>query len=266
MPLEEAMLHVSDLSMQRGYGIFDFFRVLNGKPLFVQDHLDRFFASATATHLPISQSREEIQQIIAKLSSLATTAEAGIRLMLTGGYATDGYTIAEPNLVITCKPAPNATFQDFEEGYSIITYNYQRELPHVKSINYLMALWLQPLLKEKRANDVLYFNSESITEFPRANVFVITKENILVTPIRNMLKGITRKHVLQLAAESMQVEERDIPAEELQGATEIFLTSTTKRILPVVQLNGYAVGNGTPGAITRHLYKAFLAREKQELS
>lgn len=258
---EDAVLHVSDLSMQRGYAVFDFFRTVNGVPLFIQDHLDRFFASAEALHLPVIKSREELVHIIHELIRRSSLPDAGIRLMLTGGYAADSYQPALPNLLITSKPVKTATAADFERGYSVITYEHQRELPHIKSINYLTAVWLQPVLKEKGADDVLYHYNNRLTEFPRSNVFMVTKENVLVTPARHMLKGITRKNVLALAAEWMNVEERDIAVNELADAAEVFLASTTKRILPVVRINQQKVADGKAGPVTRKLFEQLLDME-----
>jgi len=259
---EEALLHVSDLSIQRGYAIFDFFRTVNGVPLFMEDHLDRFYASATAMHLTISKNREEIRNIVQELLQRSSLSEAGIRLMLTGGYSTDSYHPAASNLLITCNPVKTATANDFEKGFSVITYEHQRQLPHVKSINYLMAVWLQPLLKEKQADDMLYYNNESITEFPRSNVFIVTADNKLVTPAHNILYGITRKNIIKLAADIMPVEERNIPVEELLTASEIFLTATTKKIIPVIKINDQPIGNAWPGPVTAKLFERFLELEK----
>ncbi len=258
---EEALLHVSDLSMQRGYAVFDFFRIVNSVPLFMPDHLDRFFASADALHLAVGKSREELVSIIHELIQRSSLAEAGVRLMLTGGYSQDGYQPAVPNLLLNCKPVKTASEADFEKGYSIITYEHQRELPHIKSINYLTAVWLQPVLKEKGADDVLFHYNDRLTEFPRSNVFMVTKENVLVTPARHMLKGITRKNVLALAAEWMNVEERDIAVNELADAAEVFLASTTKRILPVVRINQQKVADGKAGPVTRKLFEQLLDME-----
>lgn len=257
----EALLHVSDLSIQRGYGVFDFARTLGGVPLFLNDHLQRFYNSAAYLHLPVKYDMQGLSSIIHELIEKSSTPVAGVRIMLTGGYSTDSYRPAEPNLVITCNPVAISTANDFERGYSIITHQYQRELPHVKSINYLMAVWLQPLLKEKQADDLLYYNNESITEFPRANVFIVTKDSKLLTPEKNILHGITRKNVLSLASEMMAVEERDVTLDELMNASEVFLTATTKRILPVLKINDRSVGNGKVGAITTELYNKFLQLE-----
>jgi len=257
----EALLHVSDLSMQRGYAIFDFLRTRNGIPLFLQDHLDRFYASASAMHLPIKKNAEDLSFIIHELIKKTGVSEAGVRIMLTGGNSTDSYYLAEPNLLITCNPAQTATRAEFEKGYSIITHDYQRELPHVKTINYTMAVWLQPLLKEREADDLLYYNKESVTEFPRCNVFIVTRDQKVVTPAHNILKGITRKQILLLAADMMGIEERSIPVAELSTASEIFLTATTKKIIPVLKVNNKVIGDGKPGIVTRKLYQKFLELE-----
>jgi len=258
---EEAVLHVSDLSMQRGYAVFDFFRTVNGVPFFMNDHLYRFYASAEAMHLPMRKNKGELSSIIHELINKSTLAEAGIRMMLTGGYSENSYHPAEPNLLITCNPVKTSSSADFEKGFSIITHEYQRDLPIVKSINYLMAVWLQPMLKEKKADDLLYFKNNIITEFPRSNVFLVTKENKLITPVNNILKGITRKNILSIAAEMMPVEEKDITIDELFNASEVFLTATTKRIIPVVKIDGLVIGNGKPGTVTSALYKKFIEFE-----
>lgn len=261
---ENARLHISDLSLQRGYAVFDFCRTVNGIPLFLPDHLDRFYISAAALHLEINKTREELTAIVKELVKRSTLREAGIRFLLTGGYSADGYHPATPNLLITCNSVKTATGADFEKGYSVITHAHQRELPHVKTINYITAVWLQPLLKEKQADDVLYYNPVSITEFPRCNVFMVTGDRQLVTPARNMLPGVTRKKVITLAADIIPVEERNIPVEELHTASEIFLTATTKRVIPVLRMDGRTLGDGKPGPVTRKLFEKFLELEKTE--
>lgn len=259
---EEAVLHSSDLSIQRGYGVFDFFRTVNAHPLFLQHHLDRFFHSAQNMHLQLEHSKEELTCIIHQLMEQSQLKEAGIRLLLTGGYSPDTYHISKPNLLITCNPVTTSTTEMFQKGLSIITYEHQRELPHIKSINYLMAVWLHPLLKDKNADDVLYYHNNNITEFPRANVFAVIN-NVLVTPANNMLKGITRKFILEQAASFIPTEERSINVQELYEASEIFLTSTTKRVMPVIKVNDHAVRNGTPGPVASALWDLFMQLEQQ---
>lgn len=258
---EEAMLHVSDLSIQRGYAIFDFFRTAKGKPLFMNDHLDRFYASAAAMHLRVKQTRDELSAIVFELIERNAIPQAGIKIMLTGGYSPDHFEPAEPNLLITCSPIEIFGRSDFEKGFSIITHKHQRELPHIKSINYQVAVWLLPTLKKLQADDALYYYNNIITEFPRSNVFMVSAENKLVTPKQHMLKGITRKNILKLATHIMPVEERDISLDELMDAKEVMLTSTTKRIVPVLKVDDNRIGNGKPGPFTVALYDQLLELE-----
>lgn len=257
----EARLHISDLSMQRCYAVFDFFRTVHATPLFMEEHLHRFFNSAKAMHLQVQQSKEELKEIIQQLIQQSKLQEAGIRLMLTGGYSIDSYHAAEPNLLITCNPVKTSTQELFEKGITAISYEHQRELPHIKSTNYLMAVWLHPLLKEKGVDDVLYHHNGIVSEFPRANVFVVTKDNRLLTPARNILHGITRSHILQMASSFISVEEKDLTIIEVHNAAEIFLTSTTRKVIPVLKMDDATIGAGRPGIVTTTLWNKFLEIE-----
>ena len=259
---KDASLNIMDLSIQRGYAAFDYLRTVNGKPLFIEDHLDRFYASAEAMRLPLSKTKEELTGIIIELIKKSGLSQVGIRLILTGGYSPDAYNPAEPNLLIICNPQTLPSLEDFKKGISIITYEYQRDLPQVKNINYMMAVWLQSLIREKKAEDVLYYRDNILTEFPRANLFIVTKQNILVTPAENILLGVTRKKLIELANDFTKVEERNISKEELYGAKEIFMCSTTKRILPIIKVDEIKIGNEYPGEITTDLYKKFLSLEE----
>lgn len=81
----QASLLVTDLSIQRGYGIFDFFKTINGKPVFLDDHIARFYNSAQKMHLRISQTPEELKDIITELMQKNNLPDSGIKMTLTGG-------------------------------------------------------------------------------------------------------------------------------------------------------------------------------------
>jgi D-alanine transaminase/branched-chain amino acid aminotransferase len=250
------------LSIQRGYALFDFLRSVNSIPLFLPGHLDRFFGSADGLHLTVPYTRDQLGAVVQELIQRNGIDEAGIRLMLTGGSSPDTYHPTTPNLVITCLPVRTATNEDFEKGLRLITYEHQRELPHIKSINYLTGVWLQPLLRQQQADDVLYHSKGLVTELPRSNVFIVSKEGSLCTPAAGILHGITRKKVLELAGGLLPVEERAVALEEIYNSSEMFITSTTRRLLPVREVDGRLIGNGKPGSVTRELYRRF--RELEE--
>ena len=252
LPATDGSLPVSDLSIQRGYALFDYLKVVNGIPLYVDDHLDRLFHSAEQLHLPIIHTREALKDIIRQLMQHNHQPHSGIRITLTGGNSPDGYSIAAPNLIISQSPLQLPTPEAVERGIKLMTFPHQRQLPHVKTTDYIMAIWLQPQVKEQGADDILYYNEASISECPRANIFMV-KEGKLITPAQNILKGVIRKHVLQLAADMLPVEERDIPLQELKLAEEVFITSTTKQVLPVRQVDEVVLFKEGPGRITTQL-------------
>lgn len=253
LPASQASLLVSDLAIQRGYGIFDFLKTLDHTPIFAGEHLDRFLSSAGRLRLPVNKDRAALLQSVRSLMDSNDIPDSGIRLTLTGGYSPDGYTSSRPNLVITQQPLQRPAPALFEKGLSLITWPHQRQLPDVKTIDYLMAVWLQPLIKEQSADDVLYHREGILSECPRSNFFIVTAGDTITTPSQNILRGIIRGKVLELAGKEFKTVERPVSREELQDAKEAFITSTTKHILPVVRIDGQFIGDGTPGPVTRQL-------------
>ncbi len=258
----DAALNIADLSIQRGFGLFDFFRTSNHVPLFLDNYLDRFFRSCSVLDLHPSYSREALKQIIFDLIERNKIETSGIKMIVTGGYSSDSFEPGKPNFIITQQPVKIASEEEFEKGVRIMLYDYLRDVPTAKSINYLMAVYLQKTLAQKNAGDVLYCNNNRILEFPRSNVFIVTPDKRVVTPLDDVLHGITRKKVLEIAGKEYQAEQRAISVEELKRASEVFLTSTTKRLLPVLAIDDHVVGDGTPGEITRKLCKEFIELEK----
>jgi D-alanine transaminase/branched-chain amino acid aminotransferase len=118
----------------------------------------------------------------------------------------------------------------------MITYPHQRQLPYIKTIDYLMAIWLQPLLKQKKVDDVLYHQNSIITECPRSNFFLINYDNSILTPADDILPGITRKNLLKLSNE-FNIKEKKITIAEIKKAKSAFISSTSKIVLPVNQVD-----------------------------
>ena len=240
LPEEAATLHFRDLAIQRGYGAFEFFKLADGLPLFLDEHLDRFYASASQLHLPVADERGTLKDKILTLIRKNGARTGGIRMTITGGDSPDGYTPSQPNLVMACQDFAPPTKEQFHRGIRLVSYEHQRQLPEVKSIDYLMAIWLQPTIRQAAADDVVYHRAGIISECPRSNFFIITRQEKLVTPATHILKGITRSKVIEAARTHMEVEERAVTLAEVAEATEIFITSTTKTVLPVAALDGHS--------------------------
>ncbi|MDX5435961.1 MAG: aminotransferase class IV [Pontibacter sp.] len=263
VPLQDAKLHVSDLSIQRGYGVFDFCKVQNGQPLFLQDYLNRFRASAQLMQMEVPLSDHMLEGVIQELIRKNNLPHGGIKMILTGGYSDNGYEPAEPSLVILQQPLTLPGPEMVEKGIKIITHEYVREIPVVKTINYTMGIRLIEQIRQRGASDVLYLQKGIVTEFPRCNLFIVTNENTVRTPAADVLLGITRKNVLQLARKRYRIEEGPVPLEDVYSAKEVLLTSTTKRILPIVQVDEQVIGTGKPGNITLSLLQELIALEEK---
>ncbi|MFK8161027.1 MAG: aminotransferase class IV [Lewinella sp.] len=254
VPKEEASLNVADLAILRGFGIFDYFRYINGKPRFIEDHLDRFLRSAKLLDLEMPVSREDLRETVHQLIKRNGGGDGGIRFVLTGGYAPDGYTPTNPNLVGMAYPFKGHSAQDYERGMNILLHRYERQFPEVKSIDYLEGIRIQPMLKAKGADYALYVDrDENVRESDRSN-FMIVKDGILITPGENILHGITRLHLLKLASQlGIPTEERAVSVAELKAADEAIICSSMKGALAITYVDGVAVGDGKPGVVTRRL-------------
>ncbi|GAO44498.1 aminotransferase class IV [Flavihumibacter petaseus] len=250
-PANDASIGISDLALQRGFGIFDFFRIIDGKPVFLEDHLDRFFRSSRSLGLDPGWERQQLVDIIHHIATRNNLTEGGIKLLLTGGYSADGYTPGKPNLMVTASPM--LFERGLGAGLHLMSVEHQRQLPEIKTIDYLMAVHLQPQLKASGADDMLYYSQKGVTECPRANFFMVTADGVVLTPATGILKGVTRKKVLESALPGIPVIEKDFSLVEAMAAAEAFITSTTKPVRPVVAIDGKVIGNGSAGAITRQL-------------
>ncbi|TXH59744.1 MAG: amino acid aminotransferase [Bacteroidia bacterium] len=247
---KDAHILINDMAVQRGYGIFDFFKTLNGKPIFLDRHLNRFFNSAKFMHLPVAYSREKLTEIIQELMQLNQIENSGIRITLTGGYAADGYSVAAPNIMITQQPLN----LNPPESIQLITHEFQRQLPHVKTIDYLMAVHLRPLVQAHQANEVLYCSNSEIRECPRANFFLVTPDRKIITQKDKILEGITRQILLEMGSvDDFTISTENISIDAIKNATEAFITSTTIGVQPVTAIDGLPVGNGAIGIISKKL-------------
>ncbi|MEY4050535.1 MAG: hypothetical protein RL262_1369 [Bacteroidota bacterium] len=260
--LENAGVPVGDLLVQRGYGIFDYLRVSNNKPLFIEAHLDRLFNSAEIMRLSIALSKEELKKIVADLIEKNNIPFSGIRLIIAGGDAPDGYTITKPHLIIIQQPLDAPPAQMATKGIQLVSHFYQRQLAEVKTTDYLMAIHLQPWMKSQGGDDILYYNNDTVSECPRSNIFMVSQDNTIVTPARNMLKGITRKNIIAIAeAHHLKLEQRDISLSEMKKAKEVFITSSTKRIIPVSRLDEQNFSLEGSNSLSAQIFDHLLALE-----
>ena len=263
-PFRHTGMSLNDLLIQRGYGIFDYLRVVDNKPLFVQDHLDRLYNSAELMHMEVPQSKESILKIVMELVAKNDMPYSGLKLIVSGGDSSDGYTLEQPRLTIIQQPLPIPSNHFSVSPFVLMSHPFQRQLPQVKTTDYLMAIYLQPQLKAFGGQDILYTHEGMIKECPRSNFFLISEKGHIVTAQDQILKGITRKNILEEAsANGITIEERPIALEEIKTAKGAFIASSTKRIIPVSKIDTTVIPTDSP--ILQKVFDLLVQKEQAYL-
>lgn len=260
VPEDKALISVYDLGLLRGYAVFDFLRTYNFKPFYLKEHLKRLLNSAKIIGLKHNYTIDNLEKIVIKtLSKNKHLKEAGIRIILTGGYSKDFITPSKPNLIVMITPIKSLPKSLYRYGASLITKIYERIDPRAKTIIYTDAVRFLEEAKGKGAIEVLLISKDNeVLECTTSNFF-IAKENAVITPTTDkILEGITRKVVIDLCKKNnIKIIERKIYYEELKEATEAFITASNKEILPIVKIDKIKIGDGKVGQLTKFLIKKF---------
>lgn len=260
VPESKAGVSARDMAVLRGYAMFEFLRTYNGQFFHFEDHIKRFRNSARLLGLRVPVSDKEIELVLKQLIRKNKFKEAGLRLVLSGGRTIDGmrFNRRTPTFFILAdefQPLPSVFFR---RGVAVVTHEHQREMFEAKTTNYLAAAreHNNGINKNGKAFEILYVRDGTVLEGTTSNLFIF-KGDTLITPAKNILKGVTRKVALELARPYFKIEEREVKTIELKSATEAFLTATNKEILPVVKIDGCKVGDGRVGENTKVLMKMF---------
>lgn len=262
----EATLSINDVAVLRGFSAFEAMRTYDRRPFHLDEHLTRLYHSAELIELEIPWSREFITTVINEVIERNAYKHAAIRLLVTGGVTEDSILpIGKPILAVLITPLGERDMQRFKQGYKLITTNLQRLAPEAKTTSYLAAIRALKEAARRAASDALFVNEQGhVLEATRSNFFIFRGET-LVTPGVGVLIGITRNVVLDLARGRFPVEQRPILLEELTLADEAFITSSSREIMPVVQINDVVIGEGKPGWRTYELEQRFIEMVEREI-
>ncbi len=237
-----------DLAVLRGYGAFDYLRVYKGKPFMLDLHIERFLHSIASLKLEASKTKQEIEELILEgIKKNQKDGDLSVRLILTGSG------------VFMVMYEESTVYPDkyYENGIKAVTFREKRVRPDVKSINYETAMIAANFAKEKGAFEAIFVDDGKIYEGTNSNFFVVIDKE-LITPKFGVLKGVTRQVILDLARKrSIEVIERDIELGELSSVDEVFIASTRKEIMPVIQVDDIKIGNGQVGDMTNKLMEEF---------
>ncbi len=254
---DKAFIHVHDLAILRGYGVFDFFRLDGSVPMFIDDHLERFFQSAARLRLIPPLSINQLKDKIIEMLCANKMANSGVRLVLTGGESPNGYDIGKPTLIVLNEPIKRDPGEFRKEGIRLTSLEYLRNIPEAKTINYIMGIYNLPELEKKDALDTIYFHEGNVLELTRANFFIINEQDQIVTAKDNILKGINRNKLLEACQDDFDIQEREMKVKELAAAKEAFITGTNRRVIPVVSIDDQIIGTGKPGPLVKRVQELF---------
>lgn len=256
----EEKISVFDLGLLRGYGVFDYLRTYQRTPFHLKDHLDRLAFSAREVGLEIPFSYTKIEEIITHLLRHTPGGELGIKMIVTGGVSEDHITPDRSgHLIVLTQPLNPLPISDYLNGIATVTTHLKRSLPTAKTLQYTPAIMALKKGKSINAKEALYLNDKKeLLEATTSNFFAFTGEGKLLTcESDEMLLGITRSIVLNLAAPFFPIEIAPISLERLDELVECFITSSTKEVLPVTRIDDRLVGSGQVGPRTRILQSLF---------
>ncbi len=196
---EDAKISVLDLSILRGFGVFDYLRTYNGRPFHLHDHLERLKYSCEHIGLPLSYTFEQIEEIVHNVQKFSNLFEASIKILVTGGVSADQFTPFIPtNLIVFAYPLTSYPSQYYTDGIKVITTRLNRSLPTSKTTQYTPAIVAMQQGKAQDAKEALYINaSDEILEATTSNFFAFKNNTLFTCCSDEVLIGITREVVLQ---------------------------------------------------------------------
>lgn len=264
MPLEEARVHVEDRGFQFADAVYEVVRTYQGRPFAVEEHLQRLFRSLAAIEIKPDFSPEHLSALIHEAVKRAGFSEAIVYLQISRGHARRhrGYPAdSRPTLVLTVRELESSAAVR-ANGVRVITLPDTRWARcDIKSVALLANVLAYNAARQAGAHDAIFVDDAGIvSEATAGNVFVV-HGGILCTPPRGprILAGVTRDKLLRAAsAAGLTTKEEPIDKGALLSADEVFLTSTTAEVIPVIAVDGKAIGPGTPGPIALRVYEAFM--------
>ncbi len=265
LPADEACVPVLDRGFIFGDGVYEVIPVYARQPFRLEPHLQRLENSLQAVRIDNPFDRADWARIIDTLIKKNEGADQSLYLQVTRGIAARDHKFpdARPTVFVMSNPLVAPPPEQTERGVEAITLEDIRwQYCNIKSIALLPNILLRQQAVEQGAAEAILLRDGKVTEGAASNVFVVLDGSLLTPPkSRCILPGITRDLVVELAHEhGLPCEERDISEKELQQADEIWLTSSTREILPVTHLNGKPVGDGKAGPVWQKMnaiYQAF---------
>jgi len=265
---KEAKVSVFDRGFIFGDGIYEVIPVFGGHPLRLAEHLRRLENNLKAISIGNPHNQDQWQEIITKLiASVAANhpefTDQMVYIQITRGVAPRDHVFpakVTPTVFVYADTAPVANPEYLKNGVQAITHADTRwQHCEIKSTSLLANVLLRQQAAEANVTEAILIRDNFLTEGAASNIFIV-KNNIIRTPPKSeqILPGITRDLIVELIQKNnLAGEENMISEQQLQDADEIWMTSSTKEILPITRLNGKKVGSGQAGPVHKKMYKIY---------
>lgn len=273
LPLDEAKISVLDRGFLFADGVYEVMPAYGGHLLRLSEHLQRLQNSLDSIRLVNPLNDEQWRDMLDALLKKNPSEDQYVYLHITRGVAAKrnhGFPdVVVPTVFAMVTELAPITKEELRPGVSAITLDDIRwKACNIKSVSLLGNILLRQQAHDRNAAEAILINEGKVTEGAASNLFAVI-DGVLVTPPTGpcLLPGITRDLILELARKhDFKFEEREIDEAELLRASEIWLTSSTREILPVIELNGESVENGQAGPIWERMidiYQAYKSELRQ---
>lgn len=265
VPLEDAKVSVLDRGFIFGDGVYEVTAVIDGRLLDLPSHIARLGRSLREVRIEPSQSLEELAGLHEDIVRRNSLAEGLVYLEVTRGVADRDFPFpegVEPTVVLFVQDRPVLDNPHLERGVKVVTTPDLRWVRRdIKSVSLLAQVLAKQVARDAEAYEAWMVQDGEVTEGASSTAFIVNEHGALVTrpADTSILPGTTRRAVLALAEEQgVTFEERAFTLDEAYRAREAFLTSATAFVLPVVDIDGHAIGSGAPGPLTRLLRERYI--------
>lgn len=267
VPHSNAAVHIEDRGYQFADGVYEVCEVLDGRLVDETKHMERLERSLTELRIDIPMERKPMGVILREMVSRNRVKNGLVYIQVTRGVAPRNHYFpvegTPPAVVVTARNSSTAKSDAFAKtGVSVVSVPDNRwERVDIKSVALLPNVMAKQAAKEQGSFEAWFVDQNGfVTEGSSTNAWIVTKEGVIVTRSADsgILRGITRTAVLELVKrENLLFEERAFTIEEAQQAKEAFITAATTLVMPVVHIDGVAIGNAAPGSVATNLRKLF---------
>ncbi len=265
----QAKISVFDHVILYGDGVYDTMCSWNHQVFKLDEHIDRLYESAHAIKLELSLDKGELRAVILETVRRNNLRNAYVKVIATRGVGAQPLMSpynCTPGLIVFAVPYMSLVDGEGKDSGIRMIVSSLRRIPNeclstkIKSCNYLNHILMRMEANEAGADDAIELDMDGyVCEAPGYNVFMV-KQGVIYTPRDNILVGITRQTVMELAAEAgIPVVEGRIQPFDLYNADEMFLSSTAGGIFAVSELDGRIIGSGKTGPVTKEMRDAYLA-------